>query len=175
MAQKKKKKGPAKSSKSAKRRPKAALRARSKKASSRARTAAKRPAAKRRATRRVAKRSTAKKGASTQAIVRRDRVGHIDPKYASDLHRRATEGAVRDDDAAFVGRPRSGDDLAEQLGEEVVTSATSGEHEGEDFLNQDVPEERGGPFIVSPAEKEFAGGTDPSNPKGSTREPFPRT
>jgi hypothetical protein len=54
-------------------------------------------------------------------------------------------------------------------------TATSGEDEGEDVANQDVPEELGGPFVVTDADTEFAQGTDASNPRGAKREPFPRT
>jgi hypothetical protein len=61
------------------------------------------------------------------------------------------------------------------LAEEVVGKATSGEDTGEDVANQDVDEEVGGPFVLTTAGTEFAEGTDASNPKGSRREPFPRT
>jgi len=40
------------------------------------------------------------------------------------------------------------DDLAEELGEESVEAATSGQSSAEDNLNAEVPEERGGPFVV---------------------------
>ena len=76
---------------------------------------------------------------------------------------------------SFVERPRSRDDLVEQLGEEFVEETTSAEHKGEERLDQEVPEELGGPFVETRADTEFAHGTDPSNPKTSTREPFPRT
>lgn len=39
------------------------------------------------------------------------------------------------------------DDLAEELGEESVEAATSGQTTAEDNLNQEVPEETGGPFV----------------------------
>jgi hypothetical protein len=57
-----------------------------------------------------------------------------------------------------------GDDLAEELGEAFVMTATSGEQADEDIRDQEVPEERGGPFVVTPAGREFASGTDESNP-----------
>lgn len=57
-----------------------------------------------------------------------------------------------------------GDDLAEELGEAFVMTATSGEQADEDIRDQEVPEERGGPFVVTPAGREFARGTDESNP-----------
>jgi hypothetical protein len=118
------------------------------------------------------KTSSAKKKAAP-ILRRRDATGHIDPRYAKEL--RALGGHDDADTTAFVGRPRSKDDLAEELGEEFVMTATSGEDEGEDVANQDVPEEIGGPFVVTDADTEFAQGTDASNPKGAKREPFPRT
>ncbi|HEY1692373.1 MAG TPA: hypothetical protein VGG39_09430 [Polyangiaceae bacterium] len=107
------------------------------------------------------------------AVRRRDRAGHIDPKYARELIEKGEPREV--DPSSFVERPRSRDDLVEQLGEEFVTDATGAEHRGEDVLDQDVPEELGGPFVESNAASEFAHGTDASNPKSATKEPFPRT
>jgi hypothetical protein len=104
---------------------------------------------------------------------RRDATGHLDPQYESDL--RALMKPQEDDTTAFLGASRSSDDLAEELGEEVVSSATSGEYEAEESLNQNVPEDRGGPFVPSTAGVEFAGDTDESNPEGAKREPFPTT
>jgi hypothetical protein len=104
---------------------------------------------------------------------RRDRAGHIDPKYARELIEKGEPREV--DPSSFVERPRSRDDLVEQLGEEFVTDVTGAEHRGEDVLDQNVPEELGGPFVESNAASEFAHGTDASNPKNATKEPFPRT
>jgi hypothetical protein len=109
----------------------------------------------------------------SKRIVRRDASGHLDPKYAADLLRKS--GSRRKEAAGFVDRPRSGDDLAEILGEQFVETATTGESEAEEVLDQVVPEERGGPFVQSTAGAEFAEGTDGSNPKGAKREPFPTT
>jgi hypothetical protein len=123
-----------------------------------------------------AKRAAKAPGASAaraKPIRRRDRPGHIDPRYGQDLLEKR-EGGERDPNS-FIERPRSRDDLVEQLGEEFVEETTSAEHQGEEVLNQEVPEELGGPFVETRAETEFAHGTDPSNPKTSTREPFPRT
>ena len=122
--------------------------------------------------------STVKKPApAAPRFPRRDGAGHLSPKYAADLRRRAKgEAATRNqNEDAFVHGTHVRDDLAEQLAEEMVGAATSGEDAGEDLANQDVPEERGGPFVVTSAGTEFAEGTDESNPKGSKREPFPRT
>jgi hypothetical protein len=65
--------------------------------------------------------------------------------------------------------------LAEELAEEAVEAMTSGEDKLTDDLAADVPEERGGPFVTTTEGEEMADGTDASNPKGATREPFPKT
>jgi hypothetical protein len=105
---------------------------------------------------------------------REDRPGHLDPRYAAQL--REQSGPREEEPRAFIDQPRSpNDDLAEERGEEVVEKATSGEDEGEEMLDQIVPEEQGGPFVETNAAQEFGHGTDPSNPKGAKREPFPRT
>jgi hypothetical protein len=109
------------------------------------------------------------------AIKRRDAAGHIDPKYAAELRARSG-GRSRDaNEAAFLAKPKSADPLAEQLGEAFVQTITKGADEGQEFLDQEVPEEVGGPFVQTPARIEFAHDTDASNPKRSKREPFPRT
>ena len=140
---------------------------------------AKKPAAKKT----VAKKTVAKKAlakgavkrsaARAKPIQRRDHAGHIDPRYAAELRDKSTP---RDEGpSGFLERPRSKDDLVEELGEEFVQGATSGEYKAEDALNEDVTEEVGGPFVETSGGTEFAGGTDASNPESATREPFPRT
>jgi len=108
-------------------------------------------------------------------IRRRDGAGHLDPAYRAALLRESGKGHAADGGKAFLGRPRSADPLAEQLGEEWVKTATSGEDEGNEVLDQKVPEEDGGPFVETTGGEEFAHGTDASNIKGATREPFPKT
>jgi hypothetical protein len=73
------------------------------------------------------------------------------------------------------GPARTRDDLAEELAEEFLGSATSGEEQGEEGHEQVVPEEEGGPFIPSSGDQEFAGGADASNPIDAERAPFPTT
>lgn len=114
--------------------------------------------------------------AKPSPIHRRDGAGHLDAGYAAMLREKSLEGRVRDPDEAFIGRSgRSKDNLAEQMGEAWVETATSGEDENEEVFNQEVPEDDGGPFVGSTAGQEFADGTDASNPKGAKREPFPKT
>jgi len=85
----------------------------------------------------------------------------------------------RDDHAdAFLPDPdggpaRSSDDLAEELAEAFLKSATSGDYVGEDDLNREVPEESGGPFVIHPARYEFARDVDASNPIDGSREALP--
>jgi hypothetical protein len=105
---------------------------------------------------------------------REDHPGHLDPRYVAELRKQS--GPRSYEPRAFLDGPRSPkDDLAEELGEEVIAKATTGEDDGEDALDQVVPEEQGGPFVQTNASQEFASGTDASNPKGAKREPFPRT
>jgi hypothetical protein len=120
----------------------------------------------------------AKKAAAPKKVLtpihRRDGAGHLDPEYAAALL--AQSGHHDDDGRAFLGgKSRSKDDLAEELGEEFVQSATSGEADGEESLNRYVEEESGGPFVGSTGGTEFAEGTDASNPASAEREPFPKT
>jgi len=90
------------------------------------------------------------------------------------------ERVLRADSAdAFIRHPDDGpidlnDELAETLAEEFVHSATSGENQTEEALDQMVPEEIGGPFLETGAEEEFADGTDESNPADAEPEAMPR-
>jgi len=52
---------------------------------------------------------------------------------------------------------------------------TSAEDQSDQLQDVEVVEEIGGPFEVTTAGQEFARGTDRSNPRGATQEPFPRT
>ncbi len=85
----------------------------------------------------------------------------------------------RDDDAdAFFPDPGSGpahtrDGLAQELAEEFLMSATSGEYVREDELDREVPEESGGPFVIHPARYEYALDVDASNPADAAREALP--
>jgi hypothetical protein len=136
-------------------------------------TTAKKAAARKAPAKKVAAKKAPAKKAAAKPVRLRDATGHLDPKYAADL--RAQGGAPSEDERAFFKNPRSGDDLAEQLGEDVVGAATSGEDDGGDVANQVVTEEQGGPFVESDERTELAYDTDASNPADATREPFPTT
>ena len=102
-------------------------------------------------------------------VVRRDGTGHLNPVYAASLRERTKEN-VPPVEEAFQLR---GDPLAQELGESVLRIATSGEDSESEALDEAVPEESGGPFIETSSNVEVAHGTDASNPKRATREPFP--
>jgi hypothetical protein len=113
--------------------------------------------------------------ASVNGVHRRDRAGHLDPRYAADLHAKSREGQETSTEDAFIRKARAHDDLAEEMGEGAVETMTTGEDEGSDDHEQVVTEELGGPFVESSANNEFADGSDESNPADATREPFPKT
>src|SRR5713101_8448100 len=83
------------------------------------------------------------------------------------------ENAGRPEPGFLTKRAYADDDLAEEMGEEFVMTATSGEQAAEDLRNQDFPEELGGPFVVTSGRTEFAYGSDPSNPKDAEPAAFP--
>ena len=116
-----------------------------------------------------------KKPSKTPEIKREDRPGHLDPAHAARLRAKGEEGHTHDDDRAFVTGRKSKDPLAEELAEDAVAAMTSGEDALTDDLAAETTEERGGPFVPSTSGTEMARGTDASNPKGSKREPFPKT
>jgi hypothetical protein len=85
----------------------------------------------------------------------------------------------RSDDAdAFIPDPGEGparinDDLAENLAEEFVEAATTGEDRDEELLDATFPEEIGGPFVETAAGEELIDDVDEGNPPDATREPLP--
>ena len=93
-------------------------------------------------------------------------------KQPAVFHRRRDGG-----DAFFPdptgGRALAPNKLAEELAEEFLTSATSGEGQGEEAHEQFVDEEVGGPFVTSREQEEFAHDYDDSNFPGAERESFP--
>ncbi len=115
-----------------------------------------------------------KKVAKKKAIRRSDGHGHLDPKYKKDLL--AESGGDPGLKDAKRGAFKVKDDsYAEDLGQEVVGEATSGEDEKEDLENRIGEEERGGPFVVTTGQQEFGYEPDESNPIDGDVEPFPKT
>jgi hypothetical protein len=165
--------------------PKAAAKPAPRKKLAAKRVASKKPAPKRAAPKKAAAKKAAprkapprkappKKAAARKTTIRReDHAGHLDPKYAAELRRQGSHPDAEPE--GFIHGSRSKDTQVEELGEEFVQQATSGEYEAEDRENETVTEERGGPFVPTSGGTEFAEGTDPSNPDTATREPFPTT
>ncbi|MEP7126253.1 MAG: hypothetical protein ABJE95_35305 [Byssovorax sp.] len=107
---------------------------------------------------------------------RRDATGHLNPAFEAELLSHSGEmGSRKDDDNAFLPSAIRHDPLAEEMGEGFLRNATGAEDDEDETLEEVVPEESGGPFIVTTGAVEFATGTDESNPADATREPFPRT
>jgi protein-disulfide isomerase len=106
---------------------------------------------------------------------RRDGSGHLDPDYQRWLLQESGRSPNDGDDRAFIDGMRSKDALAEQLGEEFLESATSGQDEGEELFDQVVAEENGGPFLETSGGTEFADDDDPPNIDEAPPEPFPKT
>lgn len=84
----------------------------------------------------------------------------------------------RDSGDAFFPDPAQGpafvvDDLAEELAEEFLFSATTGQEQGEEGHEQVVDEELGGPFVMSSSAREFGLDFDESNIPGGECEPYP--
>jgi hypothetical protein len=104
---------------------------------------------------------------------RRDATGHLSPKYAAGLRALSRQSATSKDAASFVKGAQSRDPLAEELGEDFVKAALSGDDVARGTLDQVVDEENGGPFVETKSKTEFARGTDASNPRSAFREPFP--
>ena len=93
----------------------------------------------------------------------------------------ASVRAGRTDTAdAFLPDPQDGgvartdDDLAENLAEDFLRSATSGEDAEDETMDEVVTEEYGGPFVETSASEEFAMEPDESNPDDALAEPLPR-
>src|SRR6185503_12281634 len=85
-------------------------------------------------------RSTARASRPVAQVTRRDRAGHFDPRYEAELRAKSLEGRGGDDAKPFVRGSRSGDDLAEELGEETIATMTTGEDEHKESLEQAVDE-----------------------------------
>jgi hypothetical protein len=96
------------------------------------------------------------------------------------MSKKAKQPRGRSDEAnAFLPDPnggpaRSPDDLSENLAEEFVEAATSGEDRDEEELDASVEEEVGGPFVETSASEELADSVDDANPADAEPEPLPR-
>ena len=115
------------------------------------------------------------KPARSRVALRRDATGHLDPQYASALLAHRKEHSGSQESTGFRSSAIRRDPLAEELGEAFIRTATGAEDAEADPLDEIVPEEIGGPFVETTSATEFAHDTDDSNPRGATREPFPKT
>ena len=122
--------------------------------------------------------TAAKAAAGTKAshAPRRDGTGHLNSKYAADLHAMSLASAEDHTvDRAFLRSSKTlRDPLANELGREAVTSAEDQSDQLQD-VKLELDEEIGGAFVPTTGGREFAQGRDRSNPRGATREPFPKT
>ena len=105
---------------------------------------------------------------------REDRPGHLDPEYAASLLEKSGGHPGRKPERAFLAGHRSKEDLAEELGEQGVIAMTSGQGQFLESADADNADEQGGPVLETPASREFASGTDASNPLDAEREPLPK-
>lgn len=65
------------------------------------------------------------------------------------------------------------EELSEELGQSFVETVTSGEDAETEKHDRITDVDRGGPFVASTARKEFAKGTDRSNPADAEPAAFP--
>ena len=93
---------------------------------------------------------------------------------ARTLQKSPTPGVqvVPGEDSFRLGAGRHTDDLGELLGEAAVQSMTSGDQAAEEFRDEELPEENGGPFVETSAETEIA--HDGSEPIDSEPAPLPQ-
>lgn len=108
-----------------------------------------------------------------KSMKRRDATGHLDAEYERKLRNGGRSSQTRDE--AFVSGFRTGDALAEELGEVFLESATSGEAHEPERHERVLIEEVGGPFVRTRASQEFAYDFDESNIAEATREPLPKS
>jgi len=121
-----------------------------------ARRGAKRKAAGRSAKRKVAARGAKRKVAAKRPAARKRRAA---PQMSRPEPPREREEA----ETLIPGA--ADDDLAEELGEESVEAATSGQTSAADNLNAEVPEETGGPFVERSGDTVFGHGNGARNPR----------
>ncbi|MGO8970658.1 MAG: hypothetical protein ACLQDQ_13950 [Myxococcaceae bacterium] len=124
-------------------------------------------------------RTVSKAGAPTQTPQR----ARVTPKTAGSKRaasavavevglRQKPPGRPEQTRAFFEDARHANDELAEELGESFVLSATSGE-DPEEHYQSERPEEEGGPFLETSGHTEFAYGVDESNPEDAEPAPWP--
>ena len=71
------------------------------------------------------------------------------------------------------GGGRTHDELANNLGENFISSATSGEEDAAGHNDERTAAEIGGPFVITTGAQEFADDEDETNPAGAEPAAFP--
>jgi hypothetical protein len=100
--------------------------------------------------------------AKAHRIDHRDGAGHLDAAYIARLRERASRGARKVADRAFVNGTWCSDPAAEEAAEEFVIAVTTCENAGEFMLDAVTTEENGGPFVETSAAIEYAYGVETS-------------
>ena len=113
------------------------------------------------------------KAAPERPSPRFDRPGHLAEDHAQRLLRMSKRRAP--DDSAFLmaNKGSTDDELAEELAEQAVSAMTGGDTWME-FVDKTVDEDEGGPFVETPASREYARGSD-QDVDGFLREALPTT
>jgi hypothetical protein len=100
-------------------------------------------------------------------------------RHSKEFLKTARQHAGRADSGdAFLPDPESGpalasDDLAEEVAEGFLQSATSGQEAGGEIANEESPYEIGGPFVETTLEQEIGFSTDAQNPRDAEPAAFP--
>ncbi|MEO6950264.1 MAG: hypothetical protein ABI321_00520 [Polyangia bacterium] len=84
----------------------------------------------------------------------------------------------KDDANAFLPDPQGGafhttGSVDEEMAEEFMRDALTGEDASEDIRDQPLAEELGGPFVISTIGQELADDIDECNPIDAMKEPVP--
>jgi hypothetical protein len=87
-----------------------------------------------------------------------------EPSHEPHRTRRSDDADAFLPDPSDDGPAHSNDDLAEVLAEDFLESATRGNDVYEDDLERPLPDEVGGPFVVTDSDEELADDVDESNP-----------
>ncbi len=121
----------------------------------------------------VPKMRAAPRPAAAAGPKKKTRIKTRKPRTAPEVGlRQKHPGRPEQTQAFFLDARHATDELAEELGESFVLSATSGE-DPEEHYESERPEEEGGPFLETSGHTEFAHGVDESNPEDAEPAPWP--
>ena len=115
------------------------------------------------------------KTTSTKHVHLRGGTGHLDAHYARGLESLRAWSGYQPEIVGFTAGQIRGDSIAEELGEDFVRTATSGEDDASYMLDGVTAEELGGPFVESTARDEVAHDADADEePEARITRPVPR-